>query len=167
MKDVSDGIDRTKHLSCLKNIGQKADSELALAAASARLLSLHVNAWSTPQLLSELDRIWLQAVRAEATEDPHFEHVVAAWKTACNNLERCVSASREASRAGEEKQNALGARIRSCQIRAGIGPRVEKVGWWRQREEHVLWEELRHIQLKVVPQATASHLAARSVLLFL
>lgn len=164
MKDVSDSIDHFKQLRGRENYSKEVDSELTLAAAAAQRLSLHVNAWTTGQLSQELERIWLQTIRAEAKVDPQFQHLVAEWETACEALEELISTARAASVDGEAEQDAVGTKIRDCQLRAGIEPKAEKAGWWKQRQRRFLWEELRHIESKVAPLASPSRLAARSVL---
>lgn len=163
MKDASDSIDHFKQLPGREKSSKEVDSELTLVAASARRLSLHVNAWPTPQLSRELERIWLQAVQAEAKVDPQYRHVVKEWKMACKSLASLVSTTQQASLAGEADQNAVGTRIRDCQVRANIGPKAEKAGWWQQRQTRFLLKELRHIERKVAPQANPSTLAARLV----
>lgn len=163
MADASDGIDQFKQLPGREKNRKEVDHELALAAASARRLSLHVNAWATPQLLHELERVWLQAVRAEAKVDPQYHHVVREWEAACETLAAVISRAREASVGGEAEQDAVAARIRDCQLRAGVGPKAEKAGWWKRQQRRFLWNELRHIENKVAPLASPSHLAARSV----
>lgn len=164
MKDVSDSIDHFKQLRGRENYSKEVDSELTMAAASAQRLSLHVNAWTVHQLSQELDRIWLQAVRAEAKVDPQYQHLVTEWESACKSLESLVSTTHAASVNGEAEQDAVGTKIRDCQLRAGIEPKAEKAGWWKQRQRRFLWDELRHIERKVAPLASSSRLAARSVL---
>lgn len=163
MKDASDSIDHFKQLSGREKTSKEVDSELTLAAASARRLSLHVNAWPTPKLSQELERIWLQAVQAGAKVDPQYRHVVREWEMACESLANLVSRTQQASTVGEADQDAVGTRIRDCQFRAKIGPKAEKAGWWQQRQTRFLLEELRHIERKVAPQATPSTVAARLV----
>lgn len=163
MKDVSDGIDHFKQLRGREDHDKEVNSELTLAAASAQRLSLHVNAWTTPQLSQEVERIWLQAVRAESKADPQFQRLVAEWDTACKALEELVSTARAASVDREVEQAALGAKIRDCQLRAGVEPKVEKAGWWKQRQRRFLREELMHIERKIAPIASPSRLAARFV----
>lgn len=163
MKDVSDGIEHFKQLQGRENYSKEVVSELTLAAASAQRLSLHVNAWTTPQLSQELERIWLQAVRAEARVDPQFQQLVAEWERACEALEKLVTTTHAASVDGQAEQDAVGAKILDCQRRAGIEPKVDKAGWWKQRQRRFLCEELRHIEQKVAPLASPSRLAARSV----
>lgn len=163
MKDASDSIVHFKQLPGRGNTSKEVDSELALAAASAWRLSLHVNAWTIRQLSQELERIWLQAVRAEANVDPQFRYVVTEWEVACEALANLASTTQEASIVGATEQDAVGTRIRDCQVRANIGPKVERAGWWKQRQRRFLSEELRHIERKVAPLASPSSLAARSV----
>eukprot|EP00752_Nemacystus_decipiens_P003962 g3628.t1 len=165
MKDVSGSIDHIKRLRGRENYSKEVDSELTLAAASAQRLSLHVNAWTTPELSKELERIWLQAVRAEANIDPHFQHLVTEWERASEDLEKFISTTHAASVDGEAEQNAMATKIRHCQLRAGIEPKAEKAGWWKQRQIVFLWDELRHIERKVAPVASRSRLAARYNLL--
>lgn len=163
MKDASDGIDKFKQLSGRANTSKTVEQELTLASAAARRLALHVNAWTTAELLQELERIWLQAVRAEATIDPQFQHVVTEWETACAALSRLSRTAQKDSIAGQADRHAAATRIRDCQIRAGVSPKAEKAGWWKQRQMRFLREELRHIERKVAPLADPSRLAARSV----
>lgn len=163
MGDASDSIDHFKQLPGREKNKKEVDSELTLVAACARCLSLHVNAWTTAQLLRELERIWLQAVRAEAKADPQYQLIVAEWETARETLETVVSKTREASVGREAELDAVGARVRDCQLRAGVGPKAEKAGWWKQRQRTFLSDELRHIESKVAPLASPSNLAARSV----
>ncbi|CAM9428843.1 unnamed protein product [Ectocarpus sp. 4 AP-2014] len=165
MKDVSDGIDNFIQLSGREKTSKTVEQELALAAAAARRLSLHVNAWTTAELLQELERIWLQAVRAEATINPQFQHVVTEWETACAALSRLSRTAQEDSIAGQAERHASSARIRDCQIRAGVGLMAEKTGWWKQRQMRFLREELKHIERKVAPLADPSRLVARYNLL--
>ncbi|CAM9102582.1 unnamed protein product [Scytosiphon promiscuus] len=165
MKDVSESIDRSKKLPGHGKLSKAVDDELALAAASARRLSLHLNAWTTQNISSELGRIWLQAVKAEAEADPHFHHVVTEWEEACEALKSFYSAVQKASIARNAEQDAIGARIRDCQDRAGVRPKAEKAGWWKKRQKRFLAEELRHIETKIAPMARPSALAARYNLL--
>lgn len=162
MKDVSDSIDHFKQLRGRENCTKEVDSELTLAAASAQRLSLHVNAWTMPQLSQELERIWLQAVRAEAKVDPQFQHLVTEWERASEALEKFISTTHVASVDKEAEQDAMATKIRDCQLRAGIEPKTEKAGWWKQRQRRFLWDELRHIERKVAPMASPSRLASRS-----
>lgn len=163
MKDASDGIDNFKQLSGREKTSKAVEQELELAAAAARRLSLHVNAWTTAELLQELERIWLQAVQAMTTADPQFQHVVMEWETACAALERSSRTAQKDSIDGQAVRHACATRIRDSQIRAGVGPKAEKAGWWKQRQMRFLREELRHIERKVTPLADPSSLAARSV----
>ena len=165
MKDVSDSIEHFKQLRGREIYSKEVDCELTLAAASAQRLSLHVNAWTVPQLSQELERIWLQAVRAEAKVDPQFQHLVAEWERACEALDTFISTTHAASIDGEAEQDAVGTKIRDCQLRARIEPKAEKAGWWKQRQRRFLWDELRHIERKVAPIASPSRLASRSVLI--
>ncbi|CAB1118580.1 unnamed protein product [Ectocarpus sp. CCAP 1310/34] len=165
MKDVSDGIDNFKQLPGREKTSKTVEQELALAAAAARRLSLHVNAWTTAELLQELERIWLQAVRAEATIDPQFQHVVTEWETACAALSRLSRTAQEDSVTGQAERHASATRIRDCRIRAGVGSKAKKTGWWKQRQMRFLREELRHIERKVAPLADPSRLVARYNLL--
>lgn len=163
MKDVSDSIDQSKQLRGRELYSKEVDSELTLAGASAQRLSLHVNAWTTPQLSQELERIWLQVVRAVAKVDLQFQHLVNEWQKSCEALEELMSTSHAASIDAEAEQDAVGTKIRDCQLRAGIEPKAEKAGWWKQRQRCFLWDELWHIERKVAPLASPSRLAARSV----
>lgn len=163
MKDVSDSIDRHKQLMGEGITTKDIEDELALAAASARLLSLHVNAWSGPQLLLELQRIWLHVVQAEAKQNPQLNHVVKAWQAATQNLERFTLEARERSDIEEVEIGVVTRRVRDCQVRAGIGPKIEKDGWWKRTNEEFLEQELTHIIKQVAPLASSSHLASRSV----
>ncbi|CAM9763398.1 unnamed protein product, partial [Pylaiella littoralis] len=165
LADASDSIDHSKHLPGRGKNNKEIDSELTLAAASARRLSLHVNAWTTPQLSKELEGIWLQAVQAEAKADPQFRHVVKGWKMACESLTNLASTTQQASIVGEADQDAVSNRIRDCQVRGKIVPKVEKAGWWKHRQMRFLMDELQHIERKVAPQASPSTLAARYNLL--
>ncbi|CAM9238107.1 unnamed protein product [Ectocarpus sp. 12 AP-2014] len=165
MKDVSDGIDNFKQLFGREETSKTVEQELALAAAAARRLSIHVNAWTTADLLQELERIWIQAVRAEATIDPQFQHVVTEWETACAALSQLSRTAQEDSIAGQAERHASATRIRDCQIQAGVGSKAEKAGWWKQRQMRFLREELRHIERKIAPLADPSRLVARYNLL--
>ncbi|CAM9329949.1 unnamed protein product, partial [Ectocarpus fasciculatus] len=165
MKDASDGIDNFKQLSGREKTSKAVEQELELAAAAARRLSLHVNAWTTAELLQELERIWLQAVQAMTTVDPQFQHVVMEWETACSALERSSRTAQKDSFDGQAERHACATRIRDSQIRAGVGPKAEKAGWWKQRQMRFLGEELRHIERKITPLANPSSLAARYNLL--
>lgn len=162
MKSASDSIKRSKQLS--GQIKMNNHSELALVSASMRLLSLHVNAWTVAQLLRELERIWLQAVGAQAKENQQFQYVLDEWETARKNVEVCVSTPGCAEGYDVTEQEVV-AKIRNCQIRAGIQPKNKKIGWWKKGQEQYLWEELWHIERKVAPLRNPSHLAARLVLL--
>lgn len=161
MKDVSESIDRSKKLPGRSNVSEAVNDDLALAAASARRLSLHVNAWTTQEIFLELERIWLKAVRAEAEVDPQFHHVVTEWEKASEAHKSFSSALQKASIVGKAEQDAAGARIRDCQVRAGIRPKAEKTGWWTKRHKHFLSEELRYIEGKFAVMARPSALAAR------
>eukprot|EP00903_Cladosiphon_okamuranus_P006544 g6393.t1 len=105
---------------------KKVDSELTLASAAAQRLSLHVNAWTLPQLSQELERIWLQAVQAEAKINSQFQRLVTEWERAGEDLEELISTAHAASADGEAEQDAVGVKIRDCQLRAGIEPKAEK-----------------------------------------
>lgn len=163
MKDASDSIDHFKQLPGRGKTSEEVDSELTLVSASARRLSLHVNAWPTPQLSQELERIWLQAVQAEAKVDPQFRQVVKEWEIACETLTNLTLTTQQASIDGEADQDAVNNRIRDCQVRANIGPKVDKAGWKKQRQRHLLLEELQHIERKVATQVNPFTLAARLV----
>lgn len=166
MKEVSDSIDRHKQLTGEGIAIKDAEDELALAAASARLLSLHVNAWSRPQLLCELQRIWCQVVQAEAKQNPQFNSVIEAWQAATQNLECCRLEAKERSGIEEVEMGAVTRRVQDCRARAGVGPKAEKDGWWKQRNEGFLQQELTHINKKMAPLASPSHLASRSEPIF-
>lgn len=160
MKDVVDGICQRVQLPGNENTNKAANKELALAATSARLLSLHVNAWTMPQLSRELERIWLQAVDSEAKNDPEFRYPVAAWKLACATLDSCVSTAHEEACIEQPKWDAAIRRAHDCRARMHVRPNAEKAGWWQEREGTFLSEELRHIERKIAPLASPSHLAA-------
>lgn len=162
MKDASDGMDRYKHLTGHGEASKEVESELALAAASARRLSTHVNAWSTLQLTLELERVWLQAVHTVAKNDAKFQHLLEEWQEARQALGSCASAVGDAAFDEETQQAILAARIRDCQVRAGVGPKAKKADWRKRRDENYLSEELRHIERKIAPLATPSRLKSRS-----
>lgn len=163
MKDASDGMDRYKHLAGHGEASKKVEIELSLAAASARRLSTHVNAWSTLQLALELERIWLQAVLTVAKDDAKFQHLVERWQEARQALGSCASAVGDAACAEETQQDVLAARIRDCQLRAGVGLKAKKEDWRKRRDERYLSEELKHLERKMAPLASPSRLKARSV----
>lgn len=162
MKNVSDSIDRHKQLMGEGTTNKDIEDELALAAASARLLSLHVNAWSGPQLLLELQRIWLHVVQAEAKQNPQLNYAVKAWQAATQNLERFTLEAKDRGGIEKAEMGAVSRRVRDCQVRAGIGPKIEKDGWGKRRNEEFLEQELIHIMRQVAPLASPSYLASRS-----
>lgn len=82
---------------------------------------------------------------------------------ACESLTNLASTTQQASIVGEADQNAVSNRIRDCQVRGKIVPKVEKAGWWKHRQMRFLMDELQHIERKVAPQASPSTLAARLV----
>lgn len=163
MKETSDGMDRYKHLTGHGDTSKEVEGELALAAASARRISTHVNAWSTLQLALELERVWLQAVLTLAKDDAKFQHLVETWQEAREALGSCASAVCDAAFDEETRQDVLTARIRDCQVRARVGPKAKKADWRKRRDESYLCEELRHLEYKMAPLASPSHLKARSV----
>ena len=163
MKDASDGMDRYKHLASHGESSKEVESELAMAAVSARRVSTHVNAWSPLQLALEFERIWLQAVLALAKDDAKFQHLVDKWQEARKALGSCASAVGDAALVAGTQQDILTARIRDCQVRAGVGPKAKKVDWRNQRNVNSLCEEMRHLELKMAPLASPSYLKARSV----
>lgn len=162
MKEVSDSMERRKRLAS-HSMTNNNDARLALATASARLLSLHVNAWSMPTLSRELNRIWLMAVSTEADNNPQFKGVYEAWQAVERQIEHCslsaaVNEKTEIEVAGEVMQ-----RVRDCTVRAGVRAKVEKTGWWEQRGKEFLQKDLSHLNSKVAPLSSPGQLAARSV----
>lgn len=164
MKDASDSIDRYTHLAGHDGeTSKEVESELALAAASARRLSTHVNAWSTLQLALELERIWLQTVLTVAKDDAKFQVVVEKWRESREALESCAEAAGDAAFIEEAEHHTVAAKIRDCQLRAGVGPKTKKPDWRRPWDEKQLCEELRHIERKLAPMESPAYLKARSV----
>ncbi|CAM9497707.1 unnamed protein product, partial [Choristocarpus tenellus] len=78
----------------LLQYGGRGD-DTALVAASVRILSLHLNAWSVKRLRLELDRVWTAAIMDEGKCNPSYRIQVEAWQEARKEFEHCYSQAKD------------------------------------------------------------------------
>lgn len=134
-----------------------------LAAASARRLSIHLNAWPPPILIQELDRTWRIAVSTEADNNPQFRYFYEAWKTVVRQIEQCRLSEMANEKVDADLAEEVMRRVRNCMERAGVRDKVEKTGWWEQRGDETLEEDLRHLNFKLAPVCDPEQLTARYI----
>lgn len=166
MKDASGAIERRKDLLGRVEIDTSVRSnspDLELAAASARRLSIHINAWPPPTLSRELNNTWFVAVTAEANVNPQFKAIVDKWRSVGKQLRQCLSSAREDEKTDARRVEGAMKRVRDCKVRAKIVAKGVKAGRWKRREEGFLRKELKHLESKIAPVSNPAQLAARSV----
>lgn len=159
MKDVNDCIERRKHLSGGAPTSGKTQRVIDLAAASARLVSIHVNAWTTHELSCALRRVWMVSVKAEAASNPRLAEILEAWEMKIKQLQSCITMNAAAHRINDVTDAA--AKVRNCQARVGLLCEAWKSNLRKEKENERIFQELRHLHFKVVPMLDPAQAAAR------
>lgn len=159
MKDVTDSIERRKHLAGEESRTQSTTKDIELVSASARLLALHVNSWSPRKLLCELDRIWLLAVGAEARRCSRLGEFFGLWKAAGEELDAFPGAATETGK--YDPLQAAADRVRDCEKRFRCRPEGHRCAPKELYREEMLQKELHYLDTKVSPGMDPSKAAAR------
>lgn len=101
------------------------------------------------------------AVSTEAENNPQLRHFYEAWNNVGRQMEQCRLLEMVNEKIDADLVEEVMRRVCDCKERAGVPDEVEKAGWWKQRGEGILGEDLRHLNSKLVPLCNREQLTAR------